>query len=292
MSGPGDDLLPLSRLSGPMPLVVAIMVAVTVITAAGGLALHNVAAVAGTQLAEGVTIQIVEANPAPRARQANAAVALLRGMGGIGAVRLVPQGEVDALTEPWLDRGDEGDAIPLPALIDAQLDGGVTPARLAALARQLHRVAPAARIDAQAGWLTPVFQAIASLQWLAAALVALLAGATAAAVLLAARLALDDHRATIEIVHMLGGSDPQVARIVQRAIGIDAAVGGAIGLGVALVVIVFLGRRFAGLDAEIIAAGALGSGDWLVLVSIPLAGVALAMLTARLSVLNSLHKML
>ena len=286
-------LLPLSGLSGPMPLVIAIMVALTVIAAAGGLALKNVASAASSQLSGGVTVQIVEAGPAARAEQAEASVAVLRAMAGVTAVRLVPDGEVAALIEPWLGApGDASDAVPVPALIDAQLDGAVGPKRIAELAAQIHRVAPAARIDAQASWLKPVFGAIESLQFLAAALVVLLAGAMAAAVLLAARTALGNHRSTIEIVHMLGGTDTQVARIVQRAIGVDAAVGGAVGLGIAGLVILFLGTRFAGLDAGIVAGGALHLADWLLLALIPVAGVALAMLTARASVLSALRGML
>ena len=92
------------------------------------------------------------------------------------------------------------------------------------LGESLRAVAPAARVDAQASWLAPVFGAIRSLQLLALALILLLAAATVAAVLLAARTALGANRDTIEIVHLLGGTDSQIARIFQRSIGIDAAV--------------------------------------------------------------------
>ncbi|MDE2303139.1 MAG: cell division protein [Sphingomonadales bacterium] len=286
-------LLPLSGLSGPMPLVVAVMVALTVIATAGGLALRNVASAASAQLHGGLTVQIVEAAPAARDEQAEGSVAVLRALPGITAVRRVPRAELDALIEPWLGSGpDDAAGVPVPDLIDARLVGPVTPARLADIGSELHRVAPAARIDAQAGWLRPVFDAIATLQWLAAALVLLLAAVLAATVLLGARIALGSHRGTIEIVHMLGGTDPQVARIVQRAIGIDAAVGGAVGMGLASLVIVGLGSRFAGLDAGLVSGGALHFGDWLVLLLVPFAGVALAMLTARVSVLSSLRAML
>ena len=291
----GGKLLPLLGVSGPMPLVTAIMVALTVIAAAGGLALHNVAAVSSAQLSTGLTVQIIEAAPGARMRQAAAAVSMLRSMTGVGAVRLVPQSKVEALVEPWLghqDSSHEDATIPIPALIDAQLIGDITPQRLAGIADRLHRVAPAARSDAQAGWLQPVLGAIASLQWLAAALVVLLAGAMAAVVVLAARTALGHHRATIEIVHMLGGSDAQVAGVVQRAIGIDAAVGGALGLAMAVPVIVVLGTQFASLDAGFVSGGGLRLADWLMLALIPGASAALAVLTARLSVLSSLRTML
>ena len=64
---------------------------------------------------------------------------------------------------------------------------------------------------------------------MALALVVLMLAATAAVVVLAARAGLETHRATIEVMHMLGSTDVQVARLFQRRIAIDAAIGGALG---------------------------------------------------------------
>ncbi len=287
------QLMKLTRLSGPMPWVIAIMVALTVIAAAAGLSLHNTASAATAELRDGVTVQIVEAEPESRGKQARAAVARLREIPDIVSVRLVPQADVDALIEPWLgaDNG-AGAMIPVPALIDARLGGPATPARLAELREALRAAAPAARVDAQSSWLKPVFGAIESLQWLALALVALLGFAMAAAVLLAARTALGNNRETIEIVHLLGGTDAQIARIFQRSIAIDAAAGGVLGLALGLVAVLFLGRRFAALGAGLVDSGALGWADWSLLCAIPLAGAVLAVLTARLSVLRALRRIL
>lgn len=289
------ELMPQARLSGPMPWVIAIMVAMTAIAAAAGLALHNTAAAAAAELAGGVTVQIVEAAPDRRDAQAKGAVERLHAMSGVLSVRLVPQAEIDTLIEPWLGSGiaeDATSAIPVPALIDVRLKGAVTPERVEDVQQSLREVAPAARVDAQSSWLKPVFNAMESLQWLAVALVVLLATALAAAALLAARTALGTNRDTIEIVHLLGGSDAQIARVFQRSIGIDAAGGGVVGLALAAVVILFLGRRFAGLGAGMVDGGALGLIDWLLLGLIPVIAVALAMTTARLTVLHSLRKML
>jgi cell division transport system permease protein len=152
--------------------------------------------------------------------------------------------------------------------------------------------APSARIDAQSNWLKPVFDAMVSLQVLSIALVALLAMALAAAVLLAARSALGANRDTIEIVHLLGGTDAQVARVFQRSIGYDAAGGGTVGLALALVVILVLARRFSGLGAGLVDNGALVWSDWLLLALVPILATLLAMLTARLTVLHALRRML
>lgn len=294
-SATGDArLLPEGQLGGPMPWVIAIMIALTVIAAAGGLALRNAARVASADLEGGVTVQVVTAAPVERNRQADAALGALRATPGVVQAQRVAQDQLNTLVEPWLGTrpGDDVEALPLPALIDVRLSGPATPARLAALRAALARPAPAARVDAQAGWLAPVFRAIHALQWLAGGLIALLAFATVAAVLLASRNALGNHRDTIEIVHMLGGTDRQIARVFQRSMAVDAAAGGLVGLLAGLVVLVVLGGQFAALGSGMVGAATLGWTDWLVIAAIPLAGVALAVVTARLTVLGALRRML
>ncbi|HQA17681.1 MAG TPA: cell division protein [Novosphingobium sp.] len=288
----GPDLMPQGRLAGPMPWVIAIMVALTVIAAAAGLALSNTARNAADSLSGGVTVQVVEANPAERDRQAQAVAAALRAVPGVGEATVVSQAELEKLIEPWLGVRTGEDQIPVPALVDVRLRNGVDGEKLGQLRRIARQVAPAARVDAQSSWLKPVFGAIDSLQWLALALVALLAFALAAAVLLAVRTALGTNRDTIEIVHLLGGTDSQIARIFQRAIGFDAAGGGAVGLALGLVVVLALGQRFSGLGAGLIDSGALDWIDWILLALVPIAGVLLATLTARITVMRALKKIL
>jgi cell division transport system permease protein len=289
-----SGVLQQARLGGPMPWVIAIMVALTVMAAAAGLALSNLARHASAEIAGGVTVQIVEAAPAERDRQAEVAVALLSNRDDIASVRRVPDSELATLIEPWLGQavGTADEAIPIPALIDARLRGPVTARRLDALRAALIASAPSARVDAQAGWLAPVFHAIASLQWLAVGLIVLLAATSAAAVWLAARSALGSNRDTIEIVHLLGGTDSQIARIFQRSIALDALVGGLVGLLLGLIAVFLLGRQFAALGSGMVAGGGLGLADCAAIGAIPLAGVVIAMLTARVTVMAALRRML
>jgi len=286
--------VPHARLAGPMPWVIAIMIALTVMAAGAGLALRNVAANAEAEIAGGVTVQIVEGAPAERARQAEVTVALLNNREDVTDVRRVPQSELDALLEPWLGQKDfaEEDVIPVPALIDVRLAGPVTAHRLEELRAALSDPVPSARVDAQARWLRPVFDAVASLQWLAGGLILLLAATTVAAVWLAARSALGSNRETIEIVHLLGGTDQQISRVFQRSIAFDAALGALAGLGLGLLAMLLLGRQFAALGSGMVAGGAFDLGDWALLLAIPVLGVALAVVTARLTVLSALRRIL
>jgi len=274
-----------------MPWVIAIMVALTVLAAGGALAMANLAAQARSDLAGGVTVQIVEADPALRDAQTRRALAALEDMEIVQGMRRVPDAELQALIEPWLGGGVRSEAVPLPALIDVDLSSAADAGTLDDLRAALGPIAPDARVDAQAQWLGPVFDAISALRWLALGLIVLLAFTSAAAVWLAARNALNANRGTIEVVHLLGGTDGQIARIFQRSAIIDAAIGGAVGLVLGAIALKVLGAQFAALESGMVAGGGLDPVDWLLLALGPVAGAAIALLTARMTVLASLGKM-
>lgn len=288
-----SDLVPQARLSGPMPWVIAIMVALTAIAAAGGLALDNLADNARSELAGGATVQVMESNPAQRAEMVSKVRAVLAGERSIESYREVPQEELEALLDPWLDLGEETAAtVPVPALIDVRLGDGNGDAEVERLRQKIQSAVPSARVDAQSSWLAPVFSALGSLQLMAIALVVLLGLTSASAVWLASRNALGTNRDTIEIVHLLGATDHQIARIFQRSVAFDAVLGGAVGLALGLLAIISLGNRFSALESGMVAGGELATSDWLLIAAIPFAGVAIAFLTARLTVLNALRRML
>src|SRR3546814_9520593 len=95
------------------------------------------------------------------------------------------------------------------------------------------RVTPAAHVDRHQRWMSPGSRFMDTLVWLAVGLVVLMAGATAAVVILAARAGLEAHRETIEVLHMMGSTDIQVARLFQRRIALDTLAGGIVGTVVA-----------------------------------------------------------
>ncbi len=286
------QVLPAASLGGPMPWVIAIMVALTVLTAGGAISLANFASEARSGLEGGVTVQVVEANASAREAQARRAAEALATAPGVAKVRRVPQAEVESLVEPWLGEAANSEVVALPALIEVRLTGDADKAALSRLRGSLAKSAPSARIDAQADWLGPVFGVITALRWLALVLIGLLTLASAAAVWLAARNALDVNRATIEIVHHLGAGDAQIARLFERSVLLDAALGGAIGLLLGGGALALLGGRFAALQAGVVERGALSALDWLLVALVPVIMAGVALYTARRTVLARLGRML
>ncbi len=286
------NLVPQTRLGGPIPWVIAIMIALVVVAAAGGLALSNLANNARADLSGAVTVQIVEADADLRAQKAADAATLLIAQDNVSTVRVVPEDELGEMLEPWLGDGAGSQDIPIPALIDVQLSSASRPEQIAQLQATLDAAVQGARVDAQSDWLQPVYSALSALQYLALALIGLLAFACAAAVWLASRSAFANHRDTVEIIHLLGGTDAQVTRIFQRSVVRDAAFGGFVGLVLGALAVWLLGRQFAALDSGMVAGGGLDWSDWAIIAAIPLAGIALALLTGRITILMALRRML
>nr|WP_298931252.1 FtsX-like permease family protein [uncultured Erythrobacter sp.] len=285
-------LLPQTKFGGPIPWVIAILLALVVIAAAGGLSLRNLAENARADLSGAVTVQIIEANADRRSALAAEAASIVSQQPLVTSVRIVPDEELDALLEPWLGAAAGSDDIPVPSLIDVELSRSASASEIAQLQSALDGKVANARVDAQSDWLKPVYDALSALQYLALALIALVAFATAAAVWLAARSAFSNHRETVEVIHLLGGTDAQVTRIFQRSVVRDAAFGSIIGLALGIAAVWLLGEQFAALDSGMVGGGGLGWSDWLIIAAIPLGGVLLALLTARITIKLALRSML
>lgn len=116
--------------------------------------------------------------------------------------------------------------------------------------------------------------------------------ATAAAVWLAARNAFASARDTVEIIHLLGATDRQISAEFLRTVLREAAFGALVGTALGGAAVWLLGQQFAALDSGMAGGGALMMADWLALVAVPLGGVLLALVTARITIAFALRDML
>lgn len=271
--------------------VMAIMVFLTVLAAALGLGTAGAGQALDRQLAGRLTIQIIEGEPTRRDAAAGRVLAVLRAAPEVARAKLVERTELERLLRPWLGGEAASAGLPVPAMIDVDLStaGDVAVDRLA---RRIHATTPAARIDRHARWMSPVSGLMDMLVWLALGLVLLMAGATAAVVVLAARAGLEAHRATVEVMHMLGSTDVQIARLFQRRVTLDAAIGGLTGTTLAAIIVALVGTRLQALGSELIGGATLGTGDWITLASVPIFFIILATLAARLTITRALRQTL
>jgi cell division transport system permease protein len=280
-NAPDRRLLDEGRRTRAMTWIMAIMLFLTVLAGALGLGMFAATTQLDRQLAGRLTVQIVEPNAQLRDSQTAAMVATLGRLPGVTSVREADRARLAELLKPWLgDAGLDPD-LPMPAMIDVEMRGG----DVAAVDRAARAIAPNARIDRHAQWLSPVRSFMATMSWLALTLMLLIATATAAVVLLAARSGLDTHRDTIGVLHMLGSTDMQIARLFQRRIALDTLMGGLLGTGAAIGLVYFLQLRMGALGSEMLNGAVLQQRDWLLLLLV-------ATVAARTAVLRALGRTL
>jgi cell division transport system permease protein len=285
-------LIPDGRFSGTMSWVMAIMLFLTLLAAAAAISLGNAASQGSDTLGSEATVQLLDPDPAARVAQQKSVADRLRQTPGVAAVTIVPESESRKLIEPWLgDAANDAD-IPVPALIDVRFYSPPSATTLKQVQQRLRRVSQTARIDSHASWMAPFVALMQTLFLLALGVMLLLLLATAATVVLSVRGALNTHRTTIEIMHMMGSTDLQAARLFQRRVALDALFGGMIGLLAAVLVLWLLGSQFSALEPGLLADAGMPLYGWLLLVLIPVGVAALAMLTARWTVLSALKKII
>jgi cell division transport system permease protein len=267
----------------PTPWVIAIMTFTIMLIAATGLALANTASVLSSAIESRYALEV----PGGGA-DLDGLLATVRSSPGVASADAVPESDMRKTLERWLGPAAQSRELPVPALINFDVQRG---ANLSTLEQRVKAIAPGARIVAHRDSVAPLMRSLTLLQAVALGLVLLLSAAAAAAVVLAARGALDTHRFTIEVMHGIGASDLQVTHLFQRKIAIDAFIGSIAGGLAAAVVLLLLagGAAFAG---ELTGGATLNLLDLLILALLPFALTALATWVARAAVLRALREAL
>src|SRR5262249_18222553 len=129
----------------------------------------------------------------------------------IASARPVERERVLALLEPWIGAAARSIDLPLPELVEVSLrgDAGLDPR---ALETRLAATAPGVHVDDHSQ-LRDGFARLARVALLCAAgVLALIAAASAGAVVFATRAGIAIHHEAIEILHQMGAADTYVAR--------------------------------------------------------------------------------
>jgi cell division transport system permease protein len=260
----------------------AIMTFAMLVVAAAGLAIANAAGLVASGSENRYVVQL----PAGSTGELDRVVDAARSAEGVRSVTPVPEEEMRATLEGWLGDAAASSDLPVPAMATVELDEG---ADAQAVAQTIRAAVPQAIVTAQTAELAPALDTLRALQWLALILVVLMAAAMAAAIVLAARGALDTHRSTVEIMHGIGAADRQVTRLFERKIAVDSIAGALGGTLAAAVLLVLLGGGIAAAVGELTLSAPLSALDLLALAIIPVGAVLLAVAVAHWTLLSALR---
>jgi cell division transport system permease protein len=208
----------------------------------------------------------------------------------ITSVRIVPDAEARALLIPWLGEGVVESGLPIPSLIDVEIDAGsrIDPVLLQA---RLAEIAPNVAVNDHRAWLSALIDLARTAEILAFAILALIASAAVVAVIFTTQSGLAVHAAIIELLHQMGARDSYIASQFQLQALMLSLRGGVAGGAAAVIVLLFFGWIGRGIDAAFLPSLSLSLLDWIFLLLVPAGAVTIAMLTARVTVLRTLARM-
>jgi cell division transport system permease protein len=222
--------------------------------------------------------------------RADALLRRLRAEPGIADVELLPKDKVSQLLKPWLGDDVNAASLPLPLILQVELktDSTTTSETIGQVSKS---IAPNAIIDNHREWRERLVHYVRWLRFGIASsliLVIVVTGLTALFLTLS-RMAI--HHQAITLLHQLGASDRFVVRGMIRQAGISAAISGAIGFGLALVLLVGLTAASRELDETFLPVLRLEATDWLWLVAAPIAFVGFTVLVTVRTAMHRLKRM-
>ena len=265
-------------------VVVAVLCFLASITAVGAVAADRAAHGWAHQLRGEATVQVRprvdETGPTAAARAAET----LAGVNGVAEAEAMDRKAAEALLRPWVGEAALPD-LPLPYLVTVRLDPK-NPASAPTLSRALAEAGLDATVDDHSLWRGEVERSAGVITALAGAAFLLIAAATAAVIAYATRAGMAAQASVIETLSLNGASDFYVAGLFQRRFGGLAAQAGAMGAGVAALLLALL--RLIGGEGGLTPALPLAFSDLLILIACPLLAFGVAMLAARFTALAKL----
>ncbi|MFN9711776.1 MAG: cell division protein FtsX [Alphaproteobacteria bacterium] len=208
--------------------VIAVLCFLACLTALGALAGDRGArGWTGQLVGEATVIVRARGGETPDAAAARAAEALA-GLPGVTEVRALEKEKAYDLIRPWIGDVADLDDLPVPRLVAVTLDRKA-PATAASLDQALKRQKLDAVVDDHSIWIKDIRRAAGVVRSTALAIFMLIAAAAAAIVAFATRAGLAARRDVVEVLHLTGAEDSQIASLFELRFARIAAVAGAIG---------------------------------------------------------------
>ena len=286
------SVMPAAGATGlPLVLVVAAMCFLASLALGAALTVGHTSAEWTRELSGALTVEVKPSPDGTQDEETDAVLKTLARMPGIVSSRALTHADTAALLEPWLGKGNVTEDLPLPRLIDVRIDPG-SPPDFETLSAAITRAAPDARLDTHRHWHAELVRAARSAQWLAYAVLAVVAATTIAIVTFATRAGLSANREVVEVLHLIGARDRFIAAEVQRHFLHLGLRGGMIGLGISIATFLALGIYGHARSMLLVPDTGLRLEYYPALAGIPIVAALVAVVTARITVMRTLHRLL
>lgn len=292
MAAPQKGVMPAAGTTGPtLVLVIAAMSFLACLALGASLIVSKAASGWESDLTGTLTVQVKPSDEVSPDDQIAAARSLLLATPGIVKAEALGQEETAALIEPWLGTGTVSDSLPLPRLIDVELDKDAE-IDMEALATRLADAAPGLVLDTHRQWIEDLLGATSAARFLAFAVLVIISATTIALVIFASRAGLSANQEVVEVLHLCGARDGFIAAEIQRHFFDLGWRGGLIGFGLALFTFLLMEILAADGALFLVPLPSLSALHYLWLMVVPAALALVVAATARFTVLRVLGRMM
>jgi cell division transport system permease protein len=272
--------------------IIAVMVALGILMLASAAAIRNIDRDWRDALATRLTVELAysAANEPPAQSDIDRTLAALRAIPGIIDARTIAPDEIRSFLRPWLRDKDLMSELPLPILIDLQLDPKFR-ATSPSIADEILAKVPNAKLDDPGAWT----RGLLGLAKQGEAFVLVFFGAIALAATISiaatiwARQALA--REEIALMHTIGATDAYIAGQFQRRAFRSGLLGALLGVAFASAVMIALIQRGPAIAPFFFAQLRLSGIDWAVIGCVPAGAIILTAAVAGLTTLSSVRRL-
>ncbi|MEX0299343.1 MAG: cell division protein FtsX [Kordiimonas sp.] len=276
---------------GLLPWVIGVMLFLCTLSLTGALAIGSGLERWSASLASNLTVQIAVQDPIERQTQTEAALRLLEATPGIEKATVLADAEIMALLSPWLGDMPIGANLPIPTLIEVELESGST-INPAALSERLKATASGAQLDDHQAWMSQILDMAVVIQLLLGGVVVMVILSTIAIVIFGCRAGLATHHDSIEIMHLMGAEDSTISTAFDVRYLSHGLKGGLLGVLFASGALLLLSKMAERMGQGLISASLPITENLWWLALLPIVAAAITMLTARFTVRKALLEMM
>jgi len=273
-----------------LPWVMAIMVYLSTLAATGSLLLHSGFGDWASSLQGRITVQITGEDRDLILAETLEIQETLRQTPGIRSVRILSDEEISLLLEPWLGAGNITDDLPVPTMIDVETNEQAY-VNLDALESKIRQISDNVYLDDHAKWLTHFYNLAYTVEYTAIGILIMILLASVCIVIFGTKSSMSEHKATIEIMHLMGAHDQMIAKAYQKRFMLYGLKGGIIGLVLSFVTVFGFLNLVQNISGGLVEMPTLPYLKMSILLIFPIMFALLTMLTARITVMRELGRM-
>jgi len=212
-----------------MPWIIGFMVFLTILFSSMSYNINQMISYWQSDFGHYVTLH-TPAETSEAITRRNQMVESLTKLQGVKQVRLMEREAINGLLAPWLGDSQLLDVLPIPAMVEVEIDREVIGGR--ELAGWVEERYPGVQVDDHALWLEDFNRVVRSASWLGVMLVIVITLVTTLIVIMATRTEIGLHHGTLELLRSLGAEDKYIAMqfmVKSLWLGAQGVLAGALG---------------------------------------------------------------